>query len=330
MNWIKYYVPPDANSWQGRHDADPISCFFQTIKMLNLKKDAIKAKKALTFAFLGFCSDTGIKRNFGRPGAHEGPKYLRAALAPLCLPSQDFLCFDAGDIVCLDHDLEAAQNAFADAIATLLAHQFIPIGLGGGHEIAWGHFQGMLKANAEKKIGIVNFDAHLDMRPLLSDHKGSSGTPFLQIAKACDASNRSFNYNCIGLQAAANSTQLMETAKHYHVNMITADDLHQDRSQIAKALLDKSIHHNDYLYVSLCLDVFAQSFAPGVSAPQALGLLPWHVVPLIKQLAESGKVIAYDIAELSPQHDLDNRTAKLAALMIYQIMKAHSKGNRHD
>jgi len=46
-------------------------------------------------------------------------------------------------------------------------------------------------------------------------------------------------------------------------------------------------------------------YAPGVSAPQPLGVLPWQILPLVRQLAASGKVVSYDIAELSPKYDID-------------------------
>ena len=70
--------------------------------------------------------------------------------------------------------------------------------------------------------------------------------------------------------------------------------------------------------------VFAAPFAPGVSAVQPLGLYPWHVIPLARQLAASGKVLSYELSELSPRYDIDQRTARLAANLIYEIIHHHS------
>ena len=70
------------------------------------------------------------------------------------------------------------------------------------------------------------------------------------------------------------------------------------------------------LVADFCLDVFDQSFAPGVSAPQAFGLNPWQVWQLIKPIVLSNKIISLDIAELAPPLDIDNRTARLAGEII--------------
>jgi formiminoglutamase len=83
-------------------------------------------------------------------------------------------------------------------------------------------------------------------------------------------------------------------------------------------MLEKS----DNVYLSLCLDVFAAAIAPGVSAPQALGLTPWQIIPALRQLAVSNKVISLDVVELAPNFDLDQRTAKLAALLICDFLTA--------
>lgn len=323
MSWNTCYIPPDKTIWRGRADTPPESAFFQIIQMLNLLQADIEIKQP-TFALIGFKSDEGIKRNNGRIGAAEGPMAIRQAFAKLPIQHQNFSCFDAGNIICSHGNLEEAQQALGEVVAILLREKVIPIVLGGGHELAWGHYQGIAEAYPQKNLGIINFDAHLDMRPLLSGNKGTSGTPFLQIAEDCKTANRKFDYNCIGIQHTGNSRQLFETAKKYHTNIVWADELQQGQTQKCVDFIDRVIDENDIVYTSICLDVFAAPFAPGVSAVQPLGIWPWHVIPLIRQLAASKKVISYDIAELSPRYDIDQRTAKLAANFIYEIIHHHS------
>lgn len=323
MSWKDHYLPPDTSLWQGRTDAPEKSCFFQVIQLLDLTKDLTLTNTLSPFAIIGFRCDEGVRRNKGRTGAAEGPQVIRAALAKLPVQKQTFQCYDAGDIVCRDGDLEAAQAALGEVIALLLKQGIKPIALGGGHEIAWGHYQGLAKAYPHKNIGIINFDAHFDMRPLLADDKGSSGTPFLQIAEAHRTNHRRFDYNCVGIQHAGNTRQLFETAKHYNTHILLADELHESQQMRSVDFIDRVIDQNDIIYATLCLDVFAAEAAPGVSAPQPLGVLPWHVIPLLRQLAASGKVISFDIAEMSPPYDIDYRTAKLAATMIYEFIHHH-------
>ena len=82
------------------------------------------------------------------------------------------------------------------------------------------------------------------------------------------------------------------------------------------------------IYLSLSLDVLSPAHAPGVSSTQPLGLSPWQIIPLIRQAAASGKVISYDISEHVPRYDIDHRTAKLAASLVYEIVHHHND-NHH-
>lgn len=330
MTWNSCYQPPDQAQWQGRADLPSASCFFQIIHMLDLTKTT--AWPALSdqtnFVLVGFCCDEGIRRNLGRTGATEGPHAIRQALAKLPVHKHHFQLFDAGNITCTDGDLETSQAALRDVVTMLLSKKMTPIVLGGGHEVAWGHYQGIAQAFPEKNLGIINFDAHFDMRPMLEGHKGSSGTPFLQIAEMHHANKRRLDYNCVGIQHTGNIQSLFDTAKKFDTKILYADDLHQGHSGITVDFIDRIIDQNEKVYLSLCLDVFASAFAPGVSATQPLGLYPWHIIPMIRALAASGKVISYDIAELSPQHDIANNTAKLAATLIYEFIHHHNEEPR--
>jgi formiminoglutamase len=326
MSWNSCYLPPDKTQWRGRADLPQASLFFQIIHTANLLDNPIlEINQPNTFALLGFRCDEGIRRNQGRIGAAEGPNAIRQALAKLPVQKPNINCIDVGNITCADGDLEKSQQALGDIVDLLLRQNVTPILLGGGHEIAWGHYQGIAKAYPEKNLGIINFDAHFDMRPLLAEGKGSSGTPFLQIAEAHEAAKLRFDYNCVGIQHAGNIRLLHETAKKYDTKIIWADELQHGQLEKCVDFVDRVADENEFVYTSICLDVFAAAFAPGVSAIQPLGLLPWHIIPLIRQLAASGKVISYDIAELSPRYDIDHCTAKLAANLIYEIIHNHHR-----
>ena len=231
MTWNRHYVPPSTLLWQGRSDSPDKSCFFQTIQLLNLLQDTPRNARKFAFGLIGFCCDEGIRRNLGRTGAAEGPPAIRELLAKFPTPHQDIIYYDVGDINCMDGDLESAQEALAEVTALLLQHQVIPIVMGGGHELAFGHYQGIAKSSMAKSLGIINFDAHFDMRPLLPDNKGSSGTPFLQIAQAQKHKQQAFHYCCVGIQQSSNLTHLFETAREYQTTVILAEDLYQKNRQ---------------------------------------------------------------------------------------------------
>lgn len=322
MTWKQYYRPPNLENWQGRSDVPPHSTFFQNIQRLDLNEVNSSMQGSLSFGLLGFCTDEGIRRNSGRIGAAQGPNALRQVLAKLPLHTRQRTVFDAGDIVCHNQDLEAAQAALGTAIAQLMANHITPIVIGGGHELAYGHYQGIAKSITKERLDIINCDAHFDMRPLLPKQQGSSGTPFLQIAKACKEAANPFYYHCIGIQQTGNTANLFETADQHHVNTLLAETIH-DQPEKLPEFVNKILKTAEKIYLSLCLDVFAAAFAPGVSAPQAYGLTPMALMPILRTLAKSGKVVSYDIAELSPPLDKDHCTAKLAAHFVFEIIHHH-------
>ncbi|MFZ2315898.1 MAG: formimidoylglutamase [Gammaproteobacteria bacterium] len=330
MAWTSYYLPPTSKLWQGRSDTPDRSAFFKVIELLDLNQPINHHLPSdrnqhiqNAFAFLGFSCDEGVKRNLGRPGAIEGPAAIRTALAKLPVHINNFICYDAGDITCTNGNLEEAQAALAEATAMLLRNSITPIVLGGGHELAWGHYQGIHQAFPNDDVSIVNFDAHFDMRPIGSDGKGTSGTPFSQISNLLAQEDRPFYYNCIGVQATGNTNALFDIAEEQHVNFLMAEDVMQNDQKKCEAFINRIIFYKKFIYLSLCMDVFGAAFSPGVSAPQALGITPWQMLPYIKMLAASGKILSYDIAELLPEKDIDDRTAKLAATFIYEMIHHH-------
>lgn len=325
MSFESRYLPPDPTVWQGRTDIPADSSFFQHMQMLNLltQKPAREARTA--FALLGFKCDEGVQRDLGRTGAFEGPIAIRQRIAKLPLHRKDITLYDAGNIVCIDHDLEASQRALGDVIAMLLKQHIHPIVMGGGHEVSYGHYLGLAEViPSEKTLGIVNFDAHFDMQPMQPTHRASATTTFYQIAEAHRKANRRFQFNCIGIQEAGNISQLFDIAKESGVNYLLAEAFHLSHQHKCTDFVNHLIDENDHLYLSLSLDVFSPAFAPGVSTIQPLGLSPWQLIPLIRHLAASGKALSYDIAEHVPRYDIDHRTAKLAAMLIFEIIHHHA------
>ncbi len=326
MNWESRYIPSDQTTWQGRDDVPADSYFYQHMRLLNLLTEQPKKTAVTTFALIGFQCDEGMQRALGRSGAIEGPAIIRQRLAKLPIQKPHFHCYDAGNIICSDQNLEASQEALAEVIALLLKQDMRPIVMGGGHELAWGHYQGIAKVYPPyQRLGIINFDAHFDLHPMHAHQHANATTAFYQIAQAHIAEHRPFDYNCIGIQHAGDIRQSFDIAKKQKVKIILADDLHQGLQEKCFDFVDRIIDENEHIYISISLDVFSPASAPGVSSIQPLGLNPWHVIPLLRQAAASGKVISYDIAEFVPRYDIDHRTAKLAATLIYEIMHHHNE-----
>lgn len=312
---ITNYEPTSKAVWQGRKDSLAGERFFQHVQSIDIRTHSLENSKQTIF--LGFCCDEGIRRNEGRIGAKAGPNALREQLAKLaCHSNQQFL--DGGNIVCHDNQLEKTQQQFAKLLSYCHQHGLTTIAFGGGHEIAWAHYKGL--TSHYPKIGIINFDAHFDIRPVSEGKFATSGTPFWQIKEYCQQNKLPFDYCCVGIQSIANTQSLFERAHDWQVKYVTAEQINQKKVAWQKAFLDEFMLQHDYLYLTICLDVFAECFAPGVSAPQALGLSPWQALPLLKYIVQTGKVVSIDVAELSPLLDQEQKTSRLAAVIIAELL----------
>lgn len=269
-------------------------------------------------ALIGFCSEEGIKRNLGRPGAAEGPGAIRKALAslPVHHPLQ---LLDAGDLHCLPAELEQAQQELSLAIRKLVSRNIFPIVLGGGHEVSFGHFAGLHAQFPDQKIGIINLDAHFDNR-IPPGGSVNSGTGFWQIEQLL-AGKHPMQYLALGIQQMSNTKELFLRADKSGIQYVSARDFRPDRwPQISQTITDFCARA-DRIYLTIDLDVFAQGFAPGVSAPNPRGIYPDSFFEDCLQLIfGSGKVISMDIAELSPPFDRQEQTARLAAWLIFEVL----------
>ena len=274
---------------------------------------------------LGFACDEGVRRNHGRVGAANGPDALRAALANMPLQGP-LLLRDAGNIGSFSDSklqgqpLETLQSSFAATVAAIIQSGSLPIGLGGGHEMAWASWSGLNAAlsqrGQQRRVGIINFDAHFDLR---AGAQATSGTPFRQIADACARQQQAFDYLCLGVSRFSNTQALFARADSLGVRYRLDEQMSEGQLPDIAAELDKFIAALDDIYLTVCLDVLPAQVAPGVSAPAARGVGLDVLEPLIDRVTASGLVRIADIAELNPQQDLDHRTARVAARLLARI-----------
>ena len=321
----------DMSVWKGRIDNEELGPALRWHQIVIPFDDlAWPGSRVL----LGFCCDEGVKRNKGQPGAADGPGAVRGMLANLAYGG-DKPVFDAGDVICIGDNLEQAQANLSRSISELLDKEMKLTVLGGGHEIAWGSFQGIihhLQARKEMSpnIGIVNFDAHFDLRnPRNNAGAGgtsSSGTPFRQIAEWCKDHDLNFNYHVIGLNPSANTTALFDYARAEDVSWVEDIDVHPLNLDSITSGLRDFISKLDYLYLTVCLDVFSASIAPGVSAPASVGVSSSVVISLIRSINSiccelEVPILLTDIAEMNPHRDFDQRTARLAARLVWEMCR---------
>lgn len=316
------YQPAQKIYWTGRKSNPDIGnqYWHQEVTLIDFQEIE---NKAIDIALLGYVCDEGVRRNLGRVGANQGPTSVRERLAKLPVHFDKKNVADVGNIICIDEDMESCQLAFADSIEQLLLKNIFPIAIGGGHDMSYGHYKGIVNAiGTDKKIGIINFDAHFDLRPV--EKKTNSGTPFNQILKEYENAQ----YFAIGIQRQANTKELFELAITQQVNYAINYDCESSKEELQalQERLKPMINSCDHLYITIDLDGFSSAYAPGVSAPSPLGFTPYFVFKMLRFLFDTKKVISCDIAELNPTLDRDNLTANLAAKLVdFMIMKLENQ-----
>lgn len=320
------------NPWRGRHDGDgPEHARWHEVVTLPEGAAHQRDSPSRWVNLLGFSTDEGVRRNGGRVGAAEGPDSLRGALAPLAvhgrLASHEVGVRDWGDVSTPGKDLEKGQ---ADAAAALTAALDAPdseltVVFGGGHEVAWSSYQGLISSELmtedsehRPRWGVLNLDAHFDLR---EESRPTSGTPFLQMARAETAAHEALNYAVIGIAEPSNTGALFARARELDVRWMTDVECAEAGSSGIARFVEDFVADLDVLYLSIDLDLLPAAVAPGVSAPAALGVDTALVAAAVRAAAATGKLRLLDVVELNPQLDHDHRTAKTAARLIDEAVR---------
>ncbi|EOZ97059.1 Formiminoglutamase [Indibacter alkaliphilus LW1] len=306
------HIPANQKIWTGRNS--------QSIDYWHQAMSFVKVTGKKKVALLGYCGDEGVRRNQGRIGAAEGPDSIRKMLAGMAYHLSDSLqILDLGNILTVGNDMEGSHQLLTEKVTELLQENIFPVLIGGGHDLALAHGRAILKHLEQKNesLGIINLDAHFDLRDL-NGGKGHSGSPFYQLSQE---SPDQFQYLCLGIQKPANPASLFKTAKSTKTQWMDMEEFRIDNWDYIAETLQHFYQKVNKIYLSIDLDGFSTAFAPGVSAPSPLGFSPELAFKVMEWLAISGKMISMDVVELNPKYDQDNATARLAARCIEFMLR---------
>ena len=268
---------------------------------------------------IGFPSDEGVRRNGGRAGAARGPAAIRAALYRLApdarSPRFDELLSrtrDVGDVD-VSGDVEADQQCLGEALTSYIELGCFCVVLGGGHETSYGHFLGYV--GARRRVEILNWDAHADVRDLV-EGRAHSGSPFRQAIE--DRSGACRRYTVAGLQPQSVAREHVAYVERQG-RAVWRDDVTPERiAQLYRATDGPAL-------ASFDLDAVNEAEAPGVSAPNAGGLSSDLWIEAAYQAGRSPAVSSADIVELNPAVDRDGQTARLAAVTVWWLLRGRSE-----
>ncbi|MER3407382.1 MAG: hypothetical protein C4292_00745 [Nitrososphaera sp.] len=129
----------------------------------------------------------------------------------------------------------------------------------------------------------------------------------------------------IGTRAA--EPEEMENASKVGLAVVTPIDIvEQGIHSVAEAILSRVAEggggEDRRVYVSIDLDCVDPASAPGVSVPSPGGLATVDLLYLLTKVMGSTGVVGFDIVELSPDYDLNNMTAHLAARVMSECISS--------
>lgn len=255
-------------------------------------------------ALVGLADDTGVRLNRGRPGAKDGPRAFRAALARygVATPASGALprVFDAGDVQ-PGRTLEETHARVSAAVAAILNAGLLPVAIGGGHDLTYPFVRAV--AARHPRMEGVYFDAHLDVR----ENRGS-GMSFRRLVTECGI--RALHLH--GYRPLVNSLEHFQAFRTLGGRIYP--DGHPARLPRARAL-----------FASLDLDVIDAAHAPGVSAPNPAGWTVNETAAWVRACGASTSVRCFDLMELNPAHDDDGRTARVAAHLFLSFLQGYTE-----
>jgi formiminoglutamase len=272
---------------------------------------------------VGFPQDEGVLRNGGRTGAADAPAEIRRWLSRLSVwdgaSDIDLSACPPVDLgnVRVTGTLEETQRALGEVVAGLLHLGTVPIVLGGGHETAFGHYLGYTLA--DRPVGIINIDAHLDVRPVING-LGNSGTPFRQALEHPSQPLPGERYVCLGAQPFSVARSHGEYARAHGCVVRWRQECAGALQQYFGTELTRLEQGGCQVYVTVDADAVDAASVPGVSAPNPLGLPAGAVVACARLAGLSRAVASFDVVEINPRFDHDGRSARWAALLVWHFV----------
>ena len=270
---------------------------------------------------LGLPYDGGIP---SRPGARFGPKALREALA-------SYGSFDGqrelGDVVDMGALTLASMNGAMTHVRVEEAAQALfdsgarPIFIGGDHGLTGSLIRGLGASRPGLRLALITLDAHLDVREYDDAASLSSGTPFRRALESGILTGA--RTAMIGIRRFANSRYYLSWAREQGIHLYSVEDVaERGAAAIAREALLRVMANADALYLSVDIDAADAAVAPGVSAVGVGGLSSREMIDVVRTVAAEPKLLGTDLMELSPPHDENARTAKLAARLVLEVLSA--------
>lgn len=185
-----------------------------------------------------------------------------------------------------DDDPEKVLQKITDAVSNVLDLEKIPVLLGGEHTVSAGAFAALNKIN--KNFGIVQFDAHADLRDTYE------GTPHSHACVMHRALDMDIPIYQIGVRSLSYEEHLLRKKRKIG---------HLDAATINKTGIPEPILPPDFpdnIYITFDVDAFDPSIMPATGTPEPGGIDWYHAFHAIESVIQGRNVIGFDVVELAP------------------------------
>ena len=294
-----------------------------------IKEDEIKNYDVV---FLGVPCDYGASY---RLGAKYAPRQLReySFWDRVCgeelydldhneyLKTNDLKIADLGDVYVNPTHPNENQDAISQKTYIISKNSF-PLVCGGDHSITYGSFRGFYKAMKEKfpdyEIGIIHFDAHLDVEDTyLNMPEVWHGNVFRKLIE--DNYLNGKNLYTIGPRGVINS-QWIKYVSEKAINLYTSNQVKRiGIHNIMNEIIEKNKYRKIKFYVTFDIDCLDSSYIFGTGTPQCNGLTPYETDEALRTLKQL-EVEGLDIVELNPKLDDSHSSFVTACELLYHFL----------
>jgi agmatinase len=283
-----------------------------------LDADSIDADVAV----LGIPYDMGTQY---RSGTRFGPRAIREASTlfsfghagaydheddVVYLPKDKVRIVDVGDADIIHTDTAQSHRNAETAVRKILDQRALPVILGGDHSVNIP----CIRAFADHgPIHIVQIDAHLDFVDVRHGVREGHGNPMRRAADQAHVSG----LTQIGIRnVSSTAREGYDDARSRNSTILS---VRQARRLGARGVLDL-IPSNKRYYVTIDIDGFDPSIAPGTGTPSHGGFLYYEVMEILQGLTRQGEIVGIDLVEVAPPYDPSGITAFLAAQVLLNFL----------
>ena len=208
-------------------------------------------------------------------------------------------------------DVAAILDNVAQNVRATILDKKCPIILGGEHTVSLGALKAFSDTKICSKPGIVQFDAHADLRPEYE------GNPYSH-ASVMYRAVADLGFQLVQFGIREYSLPEVSYQEKFGVRAYTANDLAD--YGLPKPILPPTFP--DDIYITFDVDGFDSTLMPATGTPSPGGLF-WHTArQILTKLAQSRRIVGFDVVELAPIPGLfacDFTAAKLVHLIMSLI-----------